>query len=141
MNRPATGRASSSTRNVISAAAPTRAPVCLVPPASLGCGSPGRKNAKPSTAPPTTTATCAAIPLVTSSATAASTAIAIRGLSGASVLPMPHSASATTAAATIFKPCSQSLACPLSACTPYANRMRATADGRVKPSHAAKPPA
>ena len=53
---------------------------------------------------------------------------------------MPHRANATTAAATILRPCSQSPTSPLNSCTPYANRMSATAEGIVKPSHAMNPP-
>jgi hypothetical protein len=55
---------------------------------------------------------------------------------------MPHTACATTATATTFKPCNT----PGGTRSPWlvmpmANRISAMADGSVKPAHAAKAPA
>ena len=62
--------------------------------------------------------------------------------SGVRLRAMPYTATATTATATAFSPRSQPpSASPSKAATPYPNAISSAADGRVKPSHAATPPA
>ena len=63
-----------------------------------------------------------------------------RSLSGARLRPMPQTAWATTATATIFKPRSQPASAKSNEPTPKANTVSNTADGRVNPSQAANPP-
>jgi len=72
---------------------------------------------------------------------AAPMATPARRRSGHKDWDMPHTAWATTATAMTFKPCTTpeaSQPAPLS--TPNANRIRARADGAVKPTQAASAP-
>jgi len=73
--------------------------------------------------------------------TAATTAIVARSRSGQSARAIPHTACATTATAAILSPRSQPA---LERSRPRIDRAKSTrriADGSVKPSHAASPPA
>ncbi|MOA10920.1 hypothetical protein D3C78_1308300 [compost metagenome] len=76
-----------------------------------------------------------------SASRAAAIARPARSLSGHRVLAMPQTACATTATAASFSPCTApDWASQLHCCMPKANRMSSMADGRVKPSQAAKAP-
>ena len=77
----------------------------------------------------------------TETASAAAMAIVARSRSGASVRAMPQTAWATTATAASLRPWSQPAPERSSPRTPSPNSTMATADGRVKPSQAATPPA
>src|SRR5215831_19296236 len=64
-----------------------------------------------------------------------------RKRSGHNVFDMPQTACATTATATTLRPCTAPEdATPAHRETPNANTMSATADGNVKPHHAASEP-
>jgi len=73
---------------------------------------------------------------------ALTTASVARGRSGQSVRAIPETACATTATATMRSPASQAASCmaPIVP-TPAAKAIRAMAEGRLKPSQAATPPA
>jgi hypothetical protein len=77
---------------------------------------------------------------IASTRIAAATATLARSRSGTSERIMPSTACATTATAATFSPCSQPAPPPPNACTPYANITIATAEGSVKPVHAASAP-
>jgi len=76
-----------------------------------------------------------------STAAAASTASVTRDGSGHRARAMPHTAWATTATATTFRPCSRPPGmASRNATTPYPKAVNARADGRVKASQAANAP-
>ena len=68
--------------------------------------SPGRKN-QPISPPATIAPTWPSVDGTVSASTVAAAAIASRSRSGQRFFAMPHTACATTATATIFRPCSQ----------------------------------
>jgi hypothetical protein len=75
-------------------------------------------------------------------ASAARIAMPARVRSGHSDFAMPQTACATIATATTFRPCTAPEAASDSyRAMPWANRISATADGSVKPSHAHSEPA
>ena len=92
------------------------------------------------TAPATITSTWAAAPPQASTTAAAATAMARRITPRASVRPICQTAVATTATAASSRPCTQPSPATSPPPTPDANATSSTADGRVKPSHAARPP-
>ncbi|KGX10438.1 hypothetical protein X896_5417 [Burkholderia pseudomallei ABCPW 1] len=92
---------------------------------------------------PAMTASCVHVDGTTSATPVAAVMIVTRRASGHRLRAMPQTACATTAADTIFSPCSApgASARPAAPATPYANAIIAIADGSVKPAHAASAPA
>src|SRR6516225_3488451 len=109
-------------------------------------GNPGaagrsRHNTAPPTAPISNAAICTKEPLVTSSRAAAISARAARGRSGQRFRAILHTACATTATATSFKPCSTASVVGPSRCGAKSAKANITsAEGKVKPAHAANAP-
>ena len=73
-------------------------------------------------------------------ATAARSARVARARSGQSACAMLQTACTTTATVAIFKPCNQPALPAPSVAMPKANKVSASADGKVKPSQAANAP-
>ncbi|MNZ87089.1 hypothetical protein D3C78_1059380 [compost metagenome] len=101
----------------------------------------GLNSNRPMTAAITIAPTCPQADGTRSTKQVTATMMVIRGVSGQRLRAIPHTACATTATATTFNPCStpNGITFP-SLAIPSAKRINATADGSVKPAHAANAP-
>ena len=135
------GNPISSTRNSASQNKPTRRRMEI---GNGSCASAccGLNNNKPTPPAMAMTPTCPQADGTSNTRQVAAAMRVMRGTSGQRLRAIPHTACATTATATTFKPCSTPAgsASPQLA-RPSANRIRKIADGSVNPAHAANAPA
>jgi hypothetical protein len=99
-----------------------------------------RNSALPIPMPSKMTPICMSTPDIQLTSTALTRAIAMRGKSAQSFLPMSKTALATTATAAIRRPLINGSALSPTLVSPYAKAIMMMAEGRVKPSHAAHAP-
>jgi hypothetical protein len=136
----ANGMPTSSAAKSASAAAPARRPT-MTGSSGRAASAPVRSSASPSNTPPAITASWVTCDGAQSAASAAATAIVARSRSGARLRVIDSTAWATTATAASRRPCNQSLPMKrLSAGAAKAKSTISSADGVVKPSHAAAMP-